>query len=132
MRQTPEAKAFLRRIISLPKGPGISLDEVLRPSLDDEAELRKLFATYKDHVRLSDPLVGLVDVFDAPANVRTTRARIVKDDQELSAKYVMPLSKSIGGRKARRVWSTILKNLRGTGRSSLRDRYLTYRTGTTS
>ncbi|KAF5379121.1 hypothetical protein D9615_005879 [Tricholomella constricta] len=92
MRQTPEAEAFLNRIISLPKGPGISLDEALQPSLDDEAELRKLFATDKNHVRLNDPLVGLVDVFDAPADIRTTRARIVKDDQELSAKYVMPLS----------------------------------------
>ncbi|KAG5643246.1 hypothetical protein DXG03_001296 [Asterophora parasitica] len=92
MRQTPEAEAFITRIISLPKGPGISLDETLQPSLDDESELRKLFATDKNNTRLNDPLVGLVDIFDAPADIRTTRARVVKDDQDLSAKYVMPLS----------------------------------------
>lgn len=94
MRQTPEAEAFLNRIISLPNGPGISLNEALQPSLDDEAELRKLYATDKTNVRLNDPLVGLVDVFNAPADIRTTRARVVKDDQDLSAKYVMPLSET--------------------------------------
>jgi hypothetical protein len=94
MQQTPEAEAFITRIISLPKGPGVSLDEALQPSLDDEAELRKLFATDKTNTRLNDPYVGLVDVFAAPPEIRTTRARVVKDDQDLSAKYVMPLSES--------------------------------------
>lgn len=92
MYQTPEAEAFLKRITSLPTGPGISLDEVLQPSLDDEAELRKLFATDKTNARLDDPLVGLVDIFHAPDSIRTTRARVAQDDKDLSAKYVMPLS----------------------------------------
>lgn len=92
MKQTPEAKAFLKRIISLPSGPGISLDNALQPSLDDEAELRRLFATDKTNARLKDPFVGLVDIFAAPPVIRTTRARIIKDDVDLSRKYVMPLS----------------------------------------
>jgi hypothetical protein len=92
MKQTPEAKAFLKRITSLPTGPGISLNDALQSSLDDEAELRKLFAADKTNRRLNDPYVGLVDVFDAPVAARTTRARIVKDDDDLSRKYVMPLS----------------------------------------
>ncbi|RDB20232.1 hypothetical protein Hypma_012624 [Hypsizygus marmoreus] len=92
MRQAPEAEAFLNRIVSLPKGPGVSLDAALQPSLDDEAELRKLFATDKTNARLNDPLVGLVDVFSAPVDIRTTRARVAQDDRDLSAKYVMPLS----------------------------------------
>ncbi|KAF8075783.1 ankyrin repeat protein [Lyophyllum atratum] len=92
MHQTPEAQAFLKRIISLPQGPGTSLDEALQPSLDDEAELRKLFAADKTNTRLNDPLVGLVDVFAAPADIRTTRSRVVKDDQDLSSKHIMPLS----------------------------------------
>ncbi|KAF9460934.1 hypothetical protein BDZ94DRAFT_1264751 [Collybia nuda] len=92
MQQTPEAEAFLKRIVPLPTGPGISLDDALQPSLDDEAELRKLFATDKANARLNDPFVGLVDVFAAPADIRTTRARVVVDDEDLSRKYVMPLS----------------------------------------
>ncbi|KAJ7476865.1 ankyrin repeat protein [Mycena galericulata] len=90
--QTPEAQAFLQRILSLPKGPGAPLDSVLKPSLEDEAQLRRLFATDKTHSRLTSPYVGLVDVFDAPADIRTTRARVVKDEADLSAQYVMPLS----------------------------------------
>lgn len=78
--------------MSLPANPGISLDAALQPSLDNEAELRRLFATDKNNARLSDPYVGLVNVFSAPAEIRTTRERIIIDEVDLSAKYVMPLS----------------------------------------
>ncbi|KAG6805240.1 hypothetical protein H0H92_016135, partial [Tricholoma furcatifolium] len=91
MPQNQEAQAFLDRIVSLHSGPGISLDAALQPSLDDEADLRKLFATDKANYRLFDPLVGLVDVFDAPEDIRRTRARVVTDECELSSKYIMPL-----------------------------------------
>jgi hypothetical protein len=70
------------------------LDSVLHASLEDEAELRRQFATDKTNTRLDNPYVGLVDVFAAPVNIRTTRARVVKDDNDLSAKYVMPLPES--------------------------------------
>ncbi|KAJ7196941.1 ankyrin repeat protein [Mycena pura] len=92
--QTPEAQSFIQRVLGLPKGPGVSLDLVLQPSLEDEAELRCLFATDKAHARLSNPYVGLVDVFAAPADMRITRARVVKDETDLSAQYVMPLSEA--------------------------------------
>lgn len=94
MQQTPEAQAFIDRILALPKGPGQSLDGVLKPSIHDEAELRRLFATDKTNPRLSDTHVGLVDVFAAPEDIRTTCARVVEDDIDLSAKYVMPLSEA--------------------------------------
>ncbi|KAF5369314.1 hypothetical protein D9758_002726 [Tetrapyrgos nigripes] len=99
MPQTPEAQAFIHRITSLPKDPGVSLHEVLQPSIDDEAELRRLWATDKLNARLQNPYVGLVDVFDAPVDIRTTRARIVpeKNSNDVSSgdedsKYVMPLA----------------------------------------
>ena len=92
MVQTAEAQAFLDRIASLPTGPGVNLDEVLQPSLDDETELRRLLATDRSNARLSNPYVGLVDVFEAPSDIRTTRARVVRDDQDLNAKYVMPVA----------------------------------------
>lgn len=92
MPQNFEAQAFLDRVLALPKGPGVSLESVLQPSLDDEAQLRRLFATERDNSRLEDPRVGLVNVFDAPPDIRTTRARVVKDEEDLTAKYVMPLS----------------------------------------
>jgi hypothetical protein len=34
----------------------------------------------------------LVDIFAAIPDIRVTRARVIKDDQDFSAKYVMPLS----------------------------------------
>lgn len=92
MPQNAEAAAFLSRIAQLPAGPGVSLDDVLKPSLADEAELRKLFAQEKTNSRLADPHVGLVDVFDAPQDIRTTRARVVANEEDLDAKHVMPLS----------------------------------------
>ncbi|KAI0030398.1 hypothetical protein K488DRAFT_87813 [Vararia minispora EC-137] len=93
--QNKEAAAFIARIAKLPNGP-VSLDDALQPSLDDEAELRKLFAMDKSNARLKDLFVGLVDVFDAPEDIRTTRSRVVKDDDDLFAQYVMPLT---GGRR---------------------------------
>ncbi|PSR72889.1 hypothetical protein PHLCEN_2v11256 [Hermanssonia centrifuga] len=94
MPQNAEATAFLVRISELPSGPGVSLDAALQPSLDDEATLRKLFAQDKTNSRLSDPSVGLVDIFDAPAAIRTTRARIIANEEDLSKRYVMPLSET--------------------------------------
>lgn len=90
--ETPEAKQFFRQIAALPKGPGVSLDAALQPSLDDEAELRKLFARDKLNLRLANPHVGLLDVFAAPSDIRTTRARVVKDETDLFDHYAMPLS----------------------------------------
>ncbi|CAA7269211.1 unnamed protein product [Cyclocybe aegerita] len=92
MQPTPEIQAFIDRISALPAGPGVSLDGVLQPSLDEEAELRKLFAQDRQSTRLANPHVGLVDVFKAPDTIRTTRARVVQGPEDLVAKYVMPLS----------------------------------------
>ncbi|KAJ3512423.1 hypothetical protein NLJ89_g3531 [Agrocybe chaxingu] len=92
MQPTPETQAFIDRINALPAGPGVSLDAALQPSLDEEAELRKLFAQDRQSTRLANPHVGLVDVFKAPDTIRTTRARVVQGPEDLVAKYVMPLS----------------------------------------
>lgn len=93
MPQNKEATAFLERIKALPEGPGVSLDDALKPSIEDETELRQYFASDRGNARLQDPYVGLVDVFDAPADIRTTRARIVKDDEDLIAKHILPVNK---------------------------------------
>ncbi|KAG6815090.1 hypothetical protein H0H87_005247, partial [Tephrocybe sp. NHM501043] len=77
----------------------------LQLSLNDKAKLRKLFATKKKNARLADPLVGLVNVFNVPVDIRTTRACIVKDDQDLLRKYIMPLSET--NRKAERMPSMV-------------------------
>lgn len=95
MSQNKEATQFLSRIANLPKGGDVSLDAVLQPSLDDEAELRKLFATDKGNPRLKDIHVGLVDVFAAPSDIRTTRARVVTSDADRDAQHVMPLSDAL-------------------------------------
>lgn len=92
MQPTTEINDFISRIAALPAGPGVSLDAALQPSLDEETELRKLFATDRQNGVLANPHVGLVDVFDAPDSIRTTRPRVVQGKEDLSAKHVMPLS----------------------------------------
>ncbi|RPD55207.1 ankyrin [Lentinus tigrinus ALCF2SS1-7] len=96
MPQTPEAQAFLTRITQLPPGPGVTdlLSQVLQLSLDDEAQLRKLWATDKTNSRLRDPHVGLVDVFDAPDDIRKTRARVVTGETDLVGQYILPLDET--------------------------------------
>ncbi|KAJ7635860.1 hypothetical protein B0H17DRAFT_1217253 [Mycena rosella] len=91
MPPNSEVEQFLQSVSALPNHAGISLDQVLSPSLDIEAELRSLFATDKSHERLADAHVGLVDVFDAPDVIRATHARVVNDDKDLSACYIMPV-----------------------------------------
>ncbi|KAH9483227.1 hypothetical protein JR316_0005331 [Psilocybe cubensis] len=94
MQSTSKVQAFIDRISALPAGSGVSLDAALQPSLEEEAELRRLFAMDRTNARLSDPHVGLVDVFAAPSAIRTTRARVVDGPEDLDAKYVMPIADS--------------------------------------
>ncbi|KAJ3511469.1 hypothetical protein NLJ89_g4078 [Agrocybe chaxingu] len=91
---TPEADAFIERINALPNEPGVSLDHALNPSLVEEEELRRLFATDPQNTRLAHPHVGLIDLFNAPASIRTARPRVVRDPEDLSAKYVLPVSEA--------------------------------------
>ena len=84
--------AFVGRIQSLSPGYGVSLDAALQPSLDEEAELRTLFATDRQNLRLSNPYIGLVNVFAAPDAIKTTRAGVVQGKEDISSQYVMPLS----------------------------------------
>ena len=50
-----------------------------------------MFATDKGNLRLKDIHVGLVDVFAAPNDIRTTRARVIKDDADKNAQHLMAL-----------------------------------------
>lgn len=88
---TVEIDAFIERVKALPSGPGVSLDDALQPCLEEEAELRKLFASDRQNERIANPHVGLVDVFAAPQDIKTARVRVVKDKEDLLAKYVMPI-----------------------------------------
>ncbi|KAG9049850.1 hypothetical protein FS837_008900 [Tulasnella sp. UAMH 9824] len=92
MAQTAEAHAFLRRLGELPDTPGVDLGPAITPSLQDEAELRRLFATDRENTRLKDPYVGLVDVFGQNTErIKKIHARTIKDDDDLNKHYVMPL-----------------------------------------
>ncbi|KAG9005316.1 hypothetical protein FRB93_009870 [Tulasnella sp. JGI-2019a] len=92
MSQSVEADSFLGRLSALPKDPGTPLASAIAPALEDEAALRRLFATDRDHKRLQNPYVGLVDVFGTNTEcIRHIRARQVQDTDELHAKYLMAL-----------------------------------------
>ncbi|KIO24997.1 hypothetical protein M407DRAFT_211280 [Tulasnella calospora MUT 4182] len=93
MAQNAEAQAFLRRLGELPTLPGVDLGRAIIPSLQDEAELRRLFATDRDNARLKDPYVGLVDVFGQNTDrIKKIHARSINDDEDLRKHYVMPLN----------------------------------------
>ena len=86
-----EVRSFLTRLQALPAKPGVNLDSVLSLYTPEEAELRRLFVEDRDNTRLANLHVGLIDIFDVPDGLRKTRARIVKDDVDLTAKHVFPL-----------------------------------------
>ena len=94
INQAPEAKSFLERVAALPKARSVSLDSVLTLSLEEEADLRRLFARDRQNQRLLYPYVNLVSIYDAPdsTNIRTTYARDVKNEEDLTARHVFPLS----------------------------------------
>ncbi|KAG9037698.1 hypothetical protein FRB95_004544 [Tulasnella sp. JGI-2019a] len=95
MEQPAEAQAFLNRLSALSKDPGTPLTSAIAPALEDEAALRRLFATERDHKRLQNPYVGLVDVFGANTEcIHHIRAREVKDKDDLHAKYLMALDET--------------------------------------
>ena len=50
-----------------------------------------MLATDRSNAGLSNPYVGLVDIFETPSDIRVTCARVIKDDQDLNVEYVMPL-----------------------------------------
>lgn len=91
MHISTEAQQFIDRIVALPEGPGVKLDDALAPSIEEETQLRRLFATDRSNPRIADPYVGLVDIFAAPAAVRTTRARVISNEADKNAQYVLPL-----------------------------------------
>jgi hypothetical protein len=72
---------------------GAPLQECLTESIAAETELRRLFATDRDNKALSDPLVGLIDVFAANKSIRATQARECSDQTTLEAEYIFPLKK---------------------------------------
>ncbi|KAG9049848.1 hypothetical protein FS837_008898 [Tulasnella sp. UAMH 9824] len=95
MAQNAEAQAFLRRLRKLPDSPSVDLEPAIAPSLQDEAELRRLFATNREHTRLKDPYVGLVDVFGQNTErIKKIHARAIKDEEDLRKHYVMPIDDS--------------------------------------
>ena len=69
----------------------MSLDDALAPAIDSETDLRRLFATDRRNPKLTNPFIGLVDVFAAHSSIRLTQARKVQDEQDLNAHYVFPL-----------------------------------------
>src|SRR5260370_4818789 len=70
---------------------GVSLDDALSPAIEAETELRRLFATDRKNPKLTDPFVGLVDIFAAHSQIRLTQARNIQDEKDLEAHYVFPL-----------------------------------------
>lgn len=96
MAQTAEAQAFLKRLNALPDTPGIDLASAIKPSLEDEEALRRLFATDRANDRLSNPVVGLVDVFGENTDrIKKIHARQINEPADRDRHHLMPLDDKI-------------------------------------
>ncbi|KAG8935884.1 hypothetical protein FRC02_005883 [Tulasnella sp. 418] len=110
MAQSPEAHAFLTRLSQINlDNPDSTLESALRPAQDDEAVLRRLFATERNtNPRLKDPHVGLVSVYGQHTDhIKKSHPRVVKPsppsdtiddspsvyvDSNLDRHHIMPLT----------------------------------------
>jgi hypothetical protein len=70
---------------------GVSLDDALAPAIESETDLRRLFATDRSDPKLTNPFIGLVDVFATHSSIRLTQARKVQGEQDLNTHCVFPL-----------------------------------------
>jgi len=70
---------------------GVSLDDTLALAIESETDLRRLFATDRKHPKLTNPFIGLVDVFTTHSSIRLTQAREIQGEQDLGAHHVFPL-----------------------------------------
>ena len=95
MPQNAIAEAFLAHTAELPSAPDTSLDDILRLSVIEETNLRKLFAQDSTNDLLKDPYVGAIDVFDAPEHIRNTHARRIHTSGDVDARYIMPLADDV-------------------------------------
>lgn len=73
---------------------GAPLQTALQDALQQETEIRRLFATDRSNKVLNEPMAGLIDVFAASEKIRVTQARDIGNDQaKLETEYVFPLKK---------------------------------------
>ncbi|KAF8187448.1 hypothetical protein BJ912DRAFT_969815 [Pholiota molesta] len=81
---------FIHAVNILPDDSRIpsAVEEALAPALRFETALRQHFV----HNNLSDPYIGLIDVFDTPSHFRKSRPRTVDNAADLKAHYLFPLS----------------------------------------
>ncbi|KAF8194925.1 hypothetical protein BJ912DRAFT_923825 [Pholiota molesta] len=86
---------FIEAVNMLPDNPPVptAIEEALVPALRFETALRQHFA----HSTLSDPYIGLIDVFDTPSRFRTSRHRKFDDATDQNAIYLFPQDQRIGG-----------------------------------
>jgi hypothetical protein len=75
---------------------GAPLQAALQDALQQETELRRLFANMDSNNKVlndHEPLAGLIDVFAANEAIRVTQARDASDQAKLEAEHVFPLKK---------------------------------------
>ncbi|KAJ3501050.1 hypothetical protein NLJ89_g9518 [Agrocybe chaxingu] len=83
---------FIDTVSRLPLHPDSShqFQQCLELALDFERSLRLRYATQT----IDDPYAGLIDIFATPLAFRHARPRVVQAEEELSARYLMPLAPS--------------------------------------
>lgn len=85
------AQTFVSKVIE-----GAPLQAALQDALQQETELRRLFAKMDSNNKVlndHEPLAGLIDVFAANEAIRVTQARDASDQANTEAEHVFPLKK---------------------------------------
>lgn len=74
-----------------------SLEVIRKTSREIENRLRTLYAQDKSNPLLDDPMVGIIDLFAAPAQLRTIHSRRIdpSNSEDISKHHVLALSKSV-------------------------------------
>lgn len=85
--------SFIQQLSTLASG-NVSLETCRSSSRQLENMLRQLYARQQTHELLGDPIVGLIELFNAPPYLRTIHARRIapSDTSDISDHYVLPLS----------------------------------------
>src|SRR5262245_26772774 len=69
----------------------VPIEEALKTSLENETNLRRIFATDPTNPVLNDPNIGLIDIYGSHESIKRIQSRTIKDPADRDAKYIFPL-----------------------------------------
>lgn len=97
-----DVQGFISRMLSLPpNAPAADIDNALYPCFDADSRLRELFAKHRNDPRLLNMYIGLLNIFQLPASLRSIKARpqdihtvwVPSVQRAFPSEYLLPLGR---------------------------------------